>query len=285
MTTWSTAHWLARKAGSALPDSHDSGTVFEKVAQAVTGGIRNMLKTDLQGAAAFAISLDEKDIYLLVMVHYIGPPTWKVQSKLLTYRELPGSTAVDIAECVKKSFAELDIDLSGNSRLVCYGADGASVMGTRRAFGLPGNNVARLLQELVEGEAGCRHRMLVTHCSAHRLQLAISDALHKDDYLSKMESMITKLYRRLRAHPHDMQDLVFWGCVTEEQLLSALGTGKARWLSLREPMQKLWASYHSILAHLHFSYQIEKDREAKKHLAEVFQHLADWKFRITLGGV
>ena len=60
--------------------------------------------------------------------------------KLLTYRELPGCTAVDIAECVKQSFAELDIDLSGNSRLVCYGADGASVMGTRRAFGLPGNN-------------------------------------------------------------------------------------------------------------------------------------------------
>ena len=80
MPTESTAHWLARKAGADMPDSHEGGAVFAKVGEAVTGGIRDMLKADLHRAAAFAISLDEKDIYLLVMVHYIGPPTWKVQA-------------------------------------------------------------------------------------------------------------------------------------------------------------------------------------------------------------
>ena len=46
------------------------------------------------------------------------------------------------------------------------------------------------------------HRMLLTHCSGHRLQLAVSDAMHTNDSLWKTGATIPKSFKRLRAHSH-----------------------------------------------------------------------------------
>ena len=153
-------------------------------------------------------------------------------------------------------------------------------MGSRRAFGLPGSNVAKMLQE------ACVSRLLTTHCCAHKFQLSISESLKCDAYLVSLEKICNKLFRFLRNHPHSQVDLVFWASLVEdEDFLGHLGTAKARWLSLLQPLTQIEKSYHTILCHLHFSYAEEKDREKRKWLSEIFQFMATWQFRVTLAGV
>ena len=67
--------------------------------------------------------------------------------------------------------------------------------------------------------------------------------------------------------------------------MSHLGTAKARWLSLLQPLSKIDKSYHTLLCHLHFAYSEEEDHEKRKRLAEIFQFMSTWEFRVKLAGV
>lgn len=72
--------------------------------------------------------------------------------------------APDLLRLIEGILQELGVPLT---KLVGFTADGASVMGTRRAFGLPGSNVAKLLQDKILSAGGLK--LIVVHCSAHRL--------------------------------------------------------------------------------------------------------------------
>ena len=47
-------------------------------------------------------------------------------------------------------------------------------------------------------------------------------------------------------------------------MLTSLGTGKARWLSVLAPLRKLESSYVMLMAFLAQNFQTEPDREKKK---------------------
>ena len=87
----------------------------------------------------------------------------------------------DLFDCIKALLEEHRLD---PKKIVGFTADGASVMGTMRSLSDQGSNVAYLLSQLV-GKP-----LLVTHCAAHRLQLAISGAYTKVPYLKDMEKRI-----------------------------------------------------------------------------------------------
>ena len=187
------------------------------------------------------------------------------------------SCAHGFTEAILESLAKTGINMD---LMRGFTADGASVMGTRKALGTGGSNVYKLLQDSVPV------RMLNTHCAGHKVQLAIADALKVDAYLQTLDGTIRGLFRWLRAHPHGKLDLCFWAEICcEEEYLTQLGTGKARWLSLRDPVCKIHKSYHTLLCHLHCSYQEEREREKKKQLAELFQFMASWEFRVVLAGM
>ena len=68
-------------------------------------------------------------------------------------------------------------------------------------------------------------------------------------------------------------------------MLTSLGTGKARWLSLLAPLRKLEASYVTLMAFLAQQFETENDREKKKKTHKTFTFLASWEFRFTLAGI
>ena len=291
MSTWQVAVHMARQVGGVLLESHDSETTFCRMRDGAFADMKRRLGKELRSCRAFSLCMDEKDIFLVVAVKIITEE-WDVITRLLSYRELSGFTAPEIFGCLQQMLTELDIEDPCDATLgdrtptdllrKCLGfiSDGASVMGSRRAFGLPGSNVAKLLQE------ACASRLLTTHCCAHRFQLSISESLKCDAYLVSLERICHKLFRFLRNHPHSHVDLVFWASLVEdEDFLSHLGTAKARWLSLLQPLAQIEKSYHTILCHLHFAHTEEKDREKRKSLAEIFQFMATWQFRVTLAGV
>ena len=123
----------------------------------------------------------------------------QLHCRLLSYRELSGFTASDIAKSIVGVPADLDVDMT---LMRGFTAD-ASVMGTRRAFGTAGSNVFRYLQDQVP------LRMLNSHCAGHRIQLAVSNAIKVDQYLLDVDRTVRGLFRWLRAHPHGKVDLCF----------------------------------------------------------------------------
>ena len=72
-----------------------------------------------------------------------------------------------------------------------------------------GNNVASMLFKHIEYEP-----LIVTHCAPHRLQLAVSDAWRKDEYLKQMEKAIAVLHENIQTHKGCQIDLVFWSDVS-----------------------------------------------------------------------
>ena len=68
-------------------------------------------------------------------------------------------------------------------------------------------------------------------------------------------------------------------------MLGSLGTAKARWLSLLDPLEKVEKSYVTSLAYLCQLFDTERDRENRKRTQETFLFLASWPFRFTLAGV
>ena len=173
MSTWQVAVHMARQVGGVLLEIHDSETTFCRMRDGAFADMKRRLGKELRSCRAFSLCMDEKDIFLVVAVKIITEE-WDVITRLLSYRELSGFTAPKIFGCLQQMLTELDIEDPCDATLgdrtptdllhKCLGftSDGASVMGSRRAFGLPGSNVAKLLQE------ACASRLLTTHCCAHR---------------------------------------------------------------------------------------------------------------------
>jgi hypothetical protein len=163
---WSAASYtsclhLSRLQGASLLDSHDSETFFAQVLPVFRQRLGQSFKDRLAGSSFFALSCDEKGPHLVIMITFIDVSQKAVVTNVLGYVPLPGLEASDITRCILSVCNEHGLDLKKS--LVAFTADGASVMGTRRAFGLPGSNVAKFLQD------ECERRLLVVHCAAHRL--------------------------------------------------------------------------------------------------------------------
>ena len=270
---------LARAQGALLLEGHDSSTFYSEALGFLTRGVMEPILGDARVSPYLGLSVDEKGRYLCAVISYLTP-AFEAKTATFAYRELPGFTAQDITKAISDAFAESNLPLG---RIASFTADGASVMGTRAALSPGKSNVAAMLQ------AAASQPLLVAHCAAHRLQLSISSALHSDEYLGKVEHAITRLFRFLRG-PSGLGDghalgLLFWSGVTEEPMLGSLGTAKARWLSLLDPLEKVEKSYVTLLAYLCQLFDTERDRENRKRTQETFLFLASWPFRFTLAGI
>ena len=159
---------FAQKCGGYVPDSQQSSTVFDECRDLVVQSVSGLLRAAIHASPYYAISVDEKDAFLIVVVSFhdnFGQKIWAP----LAYKHLPGFEAPDLFATIKSTMEEFNLD---PAHLVAFCADGASVMGTRRALSdsPDGNNVARRLQVY----AG--HPILVQHCGPHRYHVLMIKA-------------------------------------------------------------------------------------------------------------
>lgn len=153
-------------------------------------------------------------------------------------------------------------------------------MGTRKALGGgPGVNVAELFRKHLA------RPLYVVHCSAHRLQLCVSDAYAKDEYLKELEKRVHSLFKHIQHQPVAAIDLIFWSDVAGEDFVGSLGTAWARWLSLLAPLEKIQKSYVTLMCHLHYQFMHHAPRESQKTVQWIFLFMCDWEFRLTLATV
>lgn len=134
---------------------------------------------------------------MAICVSYAPAPHFQRQDSLLGYREVKGFDASDLADMILDTLAEYNTEDAEPliKKLVAWTADGASTNGVRRVLGSGGKNVANLLF------AAAGRKIVVTHCSPHRLQLSVSAAFHYDAFLKEVESNIKRLFNHLRFSP------------------------------------------------------------------------------------
>lgn len=95
--------------------------------------------------------------------------------------------------------------------------------------------------------------MTQTHCIAHRLNLAASDAIKKDKSLEKFRDKFNALYVFISGssicteHLKKMQELL------NEPEISIKEPHSIRWLGLRNAVNAVYSSYNSVCATLSFA--------------------------------
>ena len=273
-TVYSAMMLFGRLISAAVPDGHSSSTILSEMQDIIYKEARRDLETEIQQSPGYSLTVDEKDGALAIVVTYLRDG--HVVSRACGYRTLHGLESEDLAATVKFFVGAWGLD---PAKLCCVAADGASVNGsTRRQTDITGKNLAAALRRWHQ------HPMLCTHCAAHRLQLVVCDGWNHT-YLTEMEKCISSLFKHLRNHPATAIDLHFWAEVTAEPALSGLSMSSARWLSLLKPLKRLFQSHTCTLAHLHYHFMHERDREAKKTLRWLFLTMATWRFKLTMAGL
>ena len=78
---------MARQVGGMLLESHDAETTFCKMRDGAFADMKRRLGEELRSCRAFSISMDEKDMFVLVVVKIITEER-DIKTRLLSYREL-----------------------------------------------------------------------------------------------------------------------------------------------------------------------------------------------------
>ena len=90
--------------------------------------------------------------------------------------------------------------------------------------------------------------LIVTHCSAHRLSLAASDAAHATPWFAWFEKVLNQVYTffsRSAVHTAELQDMQR---VLDHPKLKLKKASETRWLSLENAVNSLRRCYKSVKA-------------------------------------
>ena len=128
--------------------------------------------------------------------------------------------------------------------------------------------------------------MLCHHCCGHRIQLASVDAFRTVGYLRELERRIRSLYKQLERSGKAQNEALFWNFVCNEDVMSDLKVGRARWLSQLGPMRAISKSYITILSWLISQFESlsgnAKDKEVKEAVQWVYSFMGNWRCRVTV---
>ena len=89
----------------AFLESHDSETTLCKMQDGAFADMKRGLANELRSCRAFPLCMDEKDIFLVVVVKVITEE-WDIITRLLSYRGLTGFTAPEILGSLQQMLTE-----------------------------------------------------------------------------------------------------------------------------------------------------------------------------------
>lgn len=223
------------------------------------------LVSDIKASGVFALMLDEStdvtiDKRLSICVRYVkdGEP----QTKMLCNVHLDDGCAHTIVNCVSEQFKTFGVDLDSCTSLA---TDGAAVM-LGRHKGVGKQLVSKYSPYCVQ-----------THCMAHRVNLACTDSIKKNEYMIKFRDMFTALYNFVSGSSIRTQRLRSIQQLLQEPELSMKEPYSIRWLGLRNAVLAVFEAFESVLATLS-SFASEKNPVAKG----LFKYFCSYKVALVL---
>ncbi|XP_064644698.1 E3 SUMO-protein ligase KIAA1586-like [Lineus longissimus] len=228
------------------------------------------LKNDLVKAKFYSVLCDgstdctitEKEVVYVLYFDPVGDPD-KVQVKLtfLYLKDVGVPNAPGIQSAIERSFQSLGIlPCEMYRKLVGFGADGASVNSGDKA------GVKALLSKHAPW-------LVFQWCVAHRLELALKDAL-KDTYFKKVDHMLMRLFYLYHKAPKKLFELKALYEVMKNTFEFEEGTLKpkracgTRWISFKLDALKLVLDKFGVyMAHL---------KKLSPKVAEIAGYLRKW---------
>ena len=233
---------------------------IDGIQKSISKILTSELVLDLKMSPAYAIMLDEStDIsitkHLSVCVRY--EKNGKAVTKFLFNSCIRDGKSYTIVNCIPEEFQKLGIPLS---KCTSIATDGAAVMtGKKTGVG-------------VQLKSKYCPFATATHCVAHRLNLACSDSIKKDEYLTKFKTQFNSLYIFMSSSSirhttlHEIQQ------VLDEPNITVKEPHSVRWMGLRNAVSAVFTCYGSVLATLS-QFAAEKNPVAKN----LFKYFNNYK--------
>ena len=178
---------VSRLQDAQVSRAHDSDTFWKEAKDLIHKHWMADLLGRIKQSPWISLAIDEKDTKLCAVLSFLDVTAgWSVRTVHLAYKQLHGLKAQDVADVIQRIFDDHGISFS---RLLCFTADGASVMGTMRAMAADSPDGKSVAARLCE-KAG--HALWITRCAAHRLQLFVRDAHSAVPYLKDLERNVNR---------------------------------------------------------------------------------------------
>ena len=212
--------------------------------------LRSELVEDVKSSGVFAVMLDEStdvtvDKRLSICVRYVKDG--ESVTKMLCNVPVDDGRAHTIVNTVVQEFQRVDLDLANCTSLATDGA--AVMMGKHTGVGK---------QMVSKYSPFCTQ----IHCMAHRINLACTDAIKKNEYMLKFRDKFNSLYYFVNASSLRTLALKKIQKLLEEPEISVKMPYSIRWLGLRDAVSAVFVSFASVLTTLS-KFAAEKNATAK----------------------
>jgi hypothetical protein len=245
-----------------FPSSHWSLTSGWEWAKYLAQVEKDDMKEKIASARFVSLSLDEvtaiDNTSWICMSIYMVNDHIRHSYLLGVHKMMENSTAENIYELVNNSLKEsggMD-PLMIAKKLVCVGADGASVMQGQR------NGLCVRLQ------LSASPYMLSIHCMAHRMNLAFK-IVSKFPSVSKVEDLVREAYAYFSRSPKRFSEFKKFvdGVTNGNKLLKDVDT---RWISLNGPAQRLFSEYQSLVGVMYeHRFSVDKAQDLLFRLTDI----------------
>lgn len=229
---------LQKMNGVEMPYQNLSWDSITEIQRSISFVLKADLVSEIKTSVFYGLMIDEStdltvDKRLSVCIRYVknGEPL----TKFLCNVPLEDGKATTIVNSIVKTFEQLGLSLSA---CVSLATDGASVMTGKKA------GVGVQLQS--KYAPFC----IQTHCIAHRLNLACTDTIKKDDFMVKFRDKFGSLYFFMSGSSLRTQTLKKIQAIFEEPEISVKEPHSIRWLGLKNAVEAVFVSYSSVMATL-----------------------------------
>ena len=266
---------LQNANGGDLGNSYMNDKAAHAFISHIAGVYFDELKADLEAADFFSVmidgSTDRADIEReLIFIRFIKDGYPKMA--YLRVEALRHATADGVMDALNEAFSLFGFDAATwKQKLVGFGADGAAVNMGRT------HSVSTMLRQAAPW-------IVVIHCTAHRLELAIKDTF-KDTYFNNVViETLTTIYYFYRNSPKRFRELKAVASWMEEHVTKPARANGTRWIEHKiQAVRKMIANYASIHAHLSTFAETAGNPPADKAKARgILNKISQYKFVATL---
>ena len=183
---------FGQKCGGLLPDSHQSTTVFEECRDLICTFVQQLLLAEITQSPYWALSIDEKDAMLVILMTFITSQGKKVTAPL-AYKPLPGLEASDLFRVILSTIQNFGLD---KEKLIAFTADGQVSWG-------PGEQC--LIAVVTMLPAACKHS--VTAHSLSNTVPRISCSWRSGRHSTRMSIYFKQMEKRTKPYSPTCLDL------------------------------------------------------------------------------
>ncbi|KAJ8022231.1 hypothetical protein HOLleu_39653 [Holothuria leucospilota] len=208
--------------------------------QYIVDDIREPLKDASNNARVFSVIYDgatDASVTEVEIVYCRYVRDGKPLNCFVNLHEVEHAHAEGVFSAIDNAMVSAGIE-NWKEKLVGAGSDGAKVN-----VGI-NNSVATRMQ----GDG--REHIVIVHCVAHRLELAILGAIKENEMLQTVQDMLNKIHKHYHYSPKALRELEMVAEAMGEKFLKPQRLSGTRWVPhIRRALQVLISKYSVILAH------------------------------------